>query len=165
MNYERFSHPDKEIFLVDMTKERDHHFSELMKGGIAKYLNAGKRIAIMVNKKGFSHGVICYQCGHIPQCHKCSVSLSYHKTALGGLLGICHLCKTQYLYPQHCEQCGSRNIAPYGMAIQQVAEWITKHYQISPIIIESETVNSPNKIKSLLATLKDAEQGKGQVLL
>ena len=39
----------------------------------------GKKIAILVNKKGYAQGLICQSCGHIPQCTKCSVSISYHK--------------------------------------------------------------------------------------
>jgi hypothetical protein len=44
MNYEHFAHPNKNIFLVDMTKELDHYFSELTNKAITKYLNQGKKI-------------------------------------------------------------------------------------------------------------------------
>ncbi|MDR0606772.1 MAG: hypothetical protein LBG52_00040 [Candidatus Peribacteria bacterium] len=46
MNYERFTHPHqhKDIFLVDMTKELDHYFSELTHKAIGKYLLQGKKI-------------------------------------------------------------------------------------------------------------------------
>ncbi|MDR0650281.1 MAG: hypothetical protein LBG59_02500 [Candidatus Peribacteria bacterium] len=46
MNYEHFAHPNqhKNIFLVDMTKELDHYFSELTNAAITKYLTQGKKI-------------------------------------------------------------------------------------------------------------------------
>jgi primosomal protein N' len=60
MNYERFQHilptssansSTKNIFLVNMSKELDPHFSQLALQGIEKYLKQGKRIGILVNKK------------------------------------------------------------------------------------------------------------------
>jgi hypothetical protein len=51
MNYEQFQHQDKNIFLVDMTKELNPFFSQLTLRGIEKYLGQGKKICIMVNKK------------------------------------------------------------------------------------------------------------------
>jgi hypothetical protein len=44
MNYEHFQHEQKNIFLVDMTKELNHYFSELVENGIRKYLKLNKKI-------------------------------------------------------------------------------------------------------------------------
>lgn len=160
MNYEQFIHPSKSIFLVDMTKEIDHYFSELTIGGIHKYLKLGKKIWIIVNKKGYSNGIICYECGHIPQCKKCSVSISYHKQANGEMLWLCHICKTQYLMPQICEKCWSKKIKPYWIWAQQVAEKLQQEFSIKPIIIESDTVNSTVKVKKLFSQLSDPADKK-----
>lgn len=55
MNYERFQHTvdgvAKSIFLVNMTKEPDHHFSQAVLQCLEKYIPTGKRIGIIVNKK------------------------------------------------------------------------------------------------------------------
>ena len=55
MNYEQFHHDihgkEKDIFLVNMTQEENHYFSQLMMRGIAKSLHQGKRVAVIVNKK------------------------------------------------------------------------------------------------------------------
>lgn len=149
MNYEHFQHQNKNIFLVNMTKELDHYFSELVENGIKKYLKLNKKIWIIVNKKGYSQGIICYDCGFVPQCKKCSVAVSYHKQKNGEMMGLCHICKTQYNFPQKCEKCGSKNIGIFWIGTQQVAERIQQEFWKSSLIIESETVNSPNKIKKL----------------
>lgn len=60
----------------------------------------------------------------------------------------------QYLYPEICEECGTSKIAPYGMGTQQVAEWIEQEYHVKPLIIESETVNSPGKVKRMLEQIQ-----------
>lgn len=143
-----------------MTKELDHHFSELVKKWLDKYLSPlrkggrGDSIAIIVNKKWYSNGLICHKCGHVPQCKKCSVSISYHKITSGDTIGLCHICKTQYNLPTSCSQCHSRDIKEFGIWTQRVAEYIDKEYNLPSTIIESETVNSIKKIQNILSEKK-----------
>ncbi len=160
MNYERFEHTQssslkKDIFLVNMTKELDQHFSQLTLKWIEKYLGQWKKIWILVNKKGYSNGIICHDCGHIPQCKRCSVSISYHRIDSGETIGLCHICKTQYTVPSACPECNSRKIKEFGIWTQKVAEYLKKEFNADSLIIESETVNSPNKITKLLEKIWD----------
>ena len=161
MNYEKFQHKDKNIFLVDMTKELNPYFSEIVQMSIEKHLAEGKKIGILVNKKWYASGIICQKCGHIPQCKKCSVSISYHKISSGETIWLCHICKTQYNVPTSCPHCRSEKIKDFGLWTQKVAEFLKKEFNIDPLIIESETVNSPNKIARLLDTLCHPEQSEG----
>ena len=52
MNYELFSHPhiSKNIYLIDMTRERGH-FSEIVEQSITKHMAQKKKILLIVNKK------------------------------------------------------------------------------------------------------------------
>ncbi len=153
MNYERFDHDiqgkKKSIFLVNMTKELAPHFSQLALNGIEKYLKQGKKIWILVNKKGYSWWVICHDCGHIPKCKNCDVSISYHRLESGETIGLCHICKTQYNIPTSCPACHSKKIKEFGLWTQKVAEFLKNEFNKDSLIIESESVNSPNKIKRL----------------
>jgi len=153
MNYELFERDKKKIFLVDMTKELNPFFSVLTMKGIEKYLKQGKRIGILVNKKWYTPGIICQSCGHVPQCEKCSVSISYHKISWWSTIGLCHICKAQYNVPVRCPSCASAKIKEFGMGTQKVAEYLENEFHIHPMIIESETVNSPNKIAKILDSL------------
>ena len=164
MNYEKFEHKDKNIFLVNMTKELNPYFSESVQRGIEKQLGLGKKIAILVNKKGYAQGLICQSCGHIPQCTKCSVSISYHKILSGEMIGLCHICKTQYTMPTTCPDCKSKKIKDFGIGTQKVAEFLQQEYHIDPVIIESETVNSPNKIAKIVEMLK-SKKSWGQIVI
>ncbi len=130
-----------------MRKEENYHFSELVQEWIRKYTKQNKNITIIVNKKWYASGVICRDCGHIPQCKNCSVSISYHNDQQGHPFGLCHICKTHYDIPPKCPKCQSNSIRPYGLWIQQVADRIQQTYNIIPDIIDTQTVNSPNKIK------------------
>ncbi len=161
MNYERFDHTlsisqipgslalKKSIFLVNMTKEIIPYFSPLALQGIEKYLKQGKKIALLVNKKGYSTGIMCQDCGTIPKCKNCSLSISYHKLESWDTIGLCHICKTQYTVPTSCPNCHGKKIKEFWLGTQKVAEYIQKEFHKEALIIESETVNSPNKIKKI----------------
>ncbi|MFZ2912261.1 MAG: hypothetical protein WAZ75_04205, partial [Candidatus Absconditicoccaceae bacterium] len=161
MNYELFEHKkdgiNKNIFLLDMTKELDHNFSQLMLKGLTKYIHENKKIGIIMNKKGYSNGIICKDCGHIPQCTKCSVSINYYKMPSGELAGMCHICKSQYNFPNKCDGCGSTKIKDFGIGTQKLAEFIKNEFGIVSTIIESGTVNSSNKIKKIMDTILGIE--------
>jgi len=148
MNYELFKHDKKSIFLINMTKELEHHFSELAKQWLEKYINKKWNIAIIVNKKWYSNGLICHKCGHVPQCKKCSISISYHKIPSGETIGLCHICKSQYNLPTVCSESHSHDIKEFGIWTQKVAEYIQKEYGVTSTIIESETANTAKKIQA-----------------
>ena len=179
MNYERFDHTTqwikKSIFLVNMTKELDYHFSQLAIQGLEKYLAQGKKIGILVNKKGYTGGIICHDCGNIPKCKNCSVSISYHKLVSWETIGLCHICKTQYNVPTTCPNCHSSKIKEFWLGTQKVAEYLKNEYNQDALIIESATVNSPNKIAKLfekiwvknntneVSKLREANYAKGKL--
>lgn len=153
MNYEQFQHNEQNIFLVDMRNEQHHHFSELFENAIEKYLRLWKKIGIIINKRGYAQGLLCRKCGYIPQCDKCSVSITYHKQINGEMMGLCHICKTQYTYHLTCPKCGSEKFGFFGMGIEQLSEILETKYQKHPMIIDSWTTNTPNKIKKILETI------------
>ncbi len=141
------------IFLVNMTREITPYFSQLALQGIEKYLKQGKKIALLVNKKGYAWGMICYSCGYIPKCDHCDVSIWYHQLPSGEMIGLCHICKTQYSLPTTCPHCHSNNIKDFWVGTQKVAEILQQTFGASSLIIESEQVNSPNKIKRIREAL------------
>ena len=166
MNYECFNHWEKKIFLVDMKRELDKNFSELFDKGIKKYLSEKKKIGILINKKGYDSWVICHDCGHIPQCDGCSVAINYHILPNGDKVGICHICKKQYLYPSKCEQCWSTQIIEFWIGTQKLAQILKEQYWAESLIVESETVNSINKIGKLQDKLSQyLTEGKSPILI
>ncbi len=172
MNYEHFKHKvqnsqnssstqiqkgEKNIFLVNMNKEEEWNYSELVQKWIKKTLNNKGRVAIIVNKKGYSSGVICKSCGTIPQCKNCSVSISYHKLESWEKIWLCHICKTQYNLLTHCESCNGDVVQEYGQGIQQVAERCEQHFKTKTAIIETKTANSPKKIEKIKTAVNDCQ--------
>gem|GEM_PF-4989117 len=50
MNYELFRHLNKNIYLVNMTREQGY-FSELVQRGLEKHIPTQKNITLIINKK------------------------------------------------------------------------------------------------------------------
>ena len=153
MNYEKFQPnyqgTQKNIFLVNMTRELNPYFSELCQSALKKYIKQRKNIVILSNKKWYSTGVLCQKCGHIPKCKNCSVSISYHKLPSDDWMGLCHICKTQYPMPKSCPECHSDQIKEFGLGIQKVAEYIQEHFDANTAIIDAERTRSRNKIQEI----------------
>ena len=63
----------------------------------------------------------CRECGWVPHCDKCDVSLTYHKS-LGQLT--CHYCGTTYTVPEVCPCCGSRNLRGRGYGTEKVEDYV-----------------------------------------
>lgn len=154
MNYEQFKHKDKNIFLVDMTKESSKVFSELAEKWLNKYIKEWKKIWIIVNKKWYSSWVICWDCGYIPKCKKCDIPIAYHLDENWNEFWICHICKTTYNKEANCWNCWWYDVKNYWTWTQKLQEIILERFKKKSTIIESETVNSPNKIAKIYEEIK-----------
>ncbi len=165
MSYTQFQYPKKDIFLIDMRAELSKPFSEIVQKWIAKYISQWKKIAIIVNKKWYATGTVCKECGYIPRCTHCDVPIGYHLDAQGGYTWLCHICKRHYPNTPTCPQCGWHDTKMYGLWSQQVAQRIEDTYRIIPLLIESEKVNSPSKIKKITTSLATAQIVVGTTLL
>lgn len=149
MNYEQFKHKDKSIFLVDMTRELNPHFSELVQAAISKQLKLWNNLAIIVNKKWYAPWMICTKCWNIPYCTRCSVPISFHKQLSWEMFWLCHICKTQYNFSEKCDKCWLNTMKTYGLWTQQVSQWIESEYNVKTKIIDSDHANSQPKIKKI----------------
>lgn len=74
-------------------------------------LGRGEQALFFLNRRGFSDFLICRDCGHVPQCPSCSISLTYHKK--DGVL-LCHWCGIDQKPGATCEKCGGDRIKYMG---------------------------------------------------
>ncbi len=158
MNYIQYTQWNQNIFLVDMTRELTRPFSELMTKWIKKFLKQGKKILLINNKKWRSSWLMCHDCGHIPQCDQCAISLARHKNEHQELFGICHICKTHYTLPKTCNECDSKKVSLFGVGNQQLMSMVSDEFWVKPLLIEANVANSVNKIKKLKASITNHTQ-------
>lgn len=64
-------------------------FSPRLMAAVRKALDNGEQAILFQNRRGFAPMIECRECGWVPHCDKCDVSLTYHKS-LGQLT--CHYC-------------------------------------------------------------------------
>ena len=161
MNFTHYPTDTNDIYLVDMSRERQRPFSELAEKWINKYLREGKHIAVITNKKWRSTWIICETCWDIPKCTNCDISITRHKDSHDEYFWLCHICKSHYPYMTTCQACPHTaaytgevwEMTLYGIWIQQLTMLIQDTRGISPYIITSKDVNSPSKLTKARAEL------------
>ena len=81
-------------------------------------LRRGEQSILFLNRRGSSRMLLCGECGHVPECPRCSVALTYH-SANGRLM--CHYCGHSGRAPEACPVCGGI-MKHVGTGTQKVEE-------------------------------------------
>jgi primosomal protein N' (replication factor Y) len=115
--------PLPEVEVVDLRRElREGNrgiFSRSLARAVAEALAAGEQVILFLNRRGAASFVQCRDCGHVPACSACAVSLTYH--AAEERL-ICHHCHRGRRLPERCPQCQSPRIRFLGVGTEKVEE-------------------------------------------
>lgn len=98
---------------------------------IEEALEREEQAILLYNRRGFSFYLQCQNCGDIPECPNCSVSLTYHKSKRQLR---CHYCGYSVHQPGHCKECGQQTVEPKGSGTQQLEE------QVSDLFPDAETL-------------------------
>ena len=78
-----------------------------------------QQVILFQNRRGFAPYTECKQCGHVPHCVQCDVSLIYHKHQQKL---VCHYCGYSIAPPKTCSACGSNNLIYKGMGTEKIEE-------------------------------------------
>lgn len=115
-----------EIQIVDVQdlqkrKMMQGPFSPMLLGSIKKALSAGEQVILFQNRRGFAPMIECRQCGWVPHCTNCDVSLTYHKN-IHQLT--CHYCGYTYQVPEVCPCCGSTELKGRGYGTEKIEDQV-----------------------------------------
>jgi primosomal protein N' (replication factor Y) len=77
------------------------------------------QVILFQNRRGFAPYTECKQCGHVPHCVQCDVSLIYHKDRQKL---VCHYCGYSVTPPKTCSACGSNQLHYKGMGTEKIEE-------------------------------------------
>ena len=95
------------VEIVDMKRElrqgNGGSISERLLSELQVNVGEGKQSILFLNRRGTNKLVTCADCGHVYECPRCSVSLTYH-SATGRLN--CHYCGFSQLPGENCPVCG-----------------------------------------------------------
>ena len=113
-----------DIELVDTRKAREaktmhSHFTADLLGAVERTLGAKEQVILFQNRRGYAPVVACFDCGWIPKCTNCAVSLSYHKHSHELR---CHYCGYHDPMVSKCPACGSRAVKTQGFGTEKIED-------------------------------------------
>lgn len=122
--YKDIALPKIEVVDVkDMTRRKmmKGPFSPRLLEAIQESLDNNKQVILFQNRRGFVPIVECQDCGWIPKCEHCDVSLTMHKNT--NLL-TCHYCGYTYAIPKVCPKCGGTHLRGRGFGTEKIEDQI-----------------------------------------
>ncbi|MCH7409893.1 primosomal protein N' [Belliella sp. DSM 111904] len=106
--------------LVDKKKQLlKLDFTRIMREKIQEALNNQEQVLIFQNRRGYAPYISCEDCGWIPECEHCDVSLTYHQYSEEMR---CHYCGFKEKVPKVCPACGSGKLAAVGLGTERIEE-------------------------------------------
>ena len=138
---------DSDIEIIDTIAERRKNgmignFSRKLIEHIGKCLGEHRQVLILRERRAYSPIVQCQECGDIPKCRCCNVSLSLHRRADGSERLVCHYCGRVYEYTGKCHKCGGE-LKPLGSGTQKIEEEASKLFPNARIArLDSDTAQS-----------------------
>lgn len=97
------------------------HFTPELIYSIDQALGNSEQVILFQNRRGFSPYIECSECGWVPKCVQCSVSLTYHKL-INRL--VCHYCGYTENLPHKCGSCGSTGLVTRGFGTEKIEDEI-----------------------------------------
>lgn len=143
-----------EIEVVDI-KDLQHRkmmngpFSPRLMAAVRTALDNGEQAILFQNRRGFAPMIECRECGWVPHCDKCDVSLTYHKS-LGQLT--CHYCGATYTVPDVCPCCGSRDLRGRGYGTEKVEDKVMELFPDARVArMDLDTTRTRNAYERLIS--------------
>ncbi|HTX59956.1 MAG TPA: primosomal protein N', partial [Verrucomicrobiae bacterium] len=151
------------VAIVDLTEEfaagNRRIFSGKLVQALGERMERGEKSVLFVNRRGSAGFLLCRSCGHVPECPRCSVSLSVHRGE--GLLR-CHYCDYQAPLPSRCPACGLESVREFGAGTERVAEEVLRLFPSARVVrMDSDTTTRVGDHARLL----DAFGEDGDVLV
>lgn len=149
--------------LIDMKKElrqgNGSSISQPLRQAMRETFEAGKQSILFLNRRGAAKQFVCVDCGDIPSCPRCSVSLTYH-TANQRLM--CHYCGYSQPAEVWCDCCGGHR-KPVGSGTQRVEQELGQLFPDKDVLrMDADTISASHNHETVL---KQFEKEKVPVLL
>ena len=111
-----------EIQIVDIQdlqrrKMMNGPFSPLLLAKTREALERGEQVILFQNRRGYAPMIECKQCGWVPHCQHCDVSLTFHRN-FNQLT--CHYCGFTYQVPTECPVCGCKELRTKGYGTEKI---------------------------------------------
>jgi len=118
--------PLPQVEVVDLREElkagNRSIFSRSLSASIRGALSAQEQVILFLNRRGTASFLQCRDCGHVPTCTSCAVSMTLHSPPGGENRLVCHYCRRARPAPRACPQCVGSRIRQLGLGTERVEE-------------------------------------------
>jgi primosomal protein N' (replication factor Y) len=113
-----------EILFADLSAEKKRktnkgEFTSLLLSEIGEATSKKEQVILFQNRRGYAPVVQCEDCGWVPKCINCAVSLTYHQFRHAM---VCHYCGYREPLPSQCPECTSKRILTIGYGTEKLEE-------------------------------------------
>lgn len=154
-----------EIQVVDMADLQRRRmlagpFSPLLLTKVREALERGEQAILFQNRRGFAPMIECRQCGWVPRCQHCDVSLTLHRQ-LNQLT--CHYCGFTYRVPTECPCCGSTDLRTKGYGTEKIEEQVREVFPEARVArMDLDTTRTRNAYERIIT---DFSAGRTNILI
>lgn len=146
------------VRVVDMAKEFEagnrRIFSSALVQSLDQRLQRREKTVLFVNRRGSAGFMLCRSCGFVPECSRCSVSLTAHRSEA---LLRCHYCDAQLPIPTTCPACKIGPIREFGIGTERVVEEVLRLYPSARVIrMDSDTTTRVGDHARLLTSFEES---------
>ena len=135
-------------------------FSPLLLCKVREALERGEQAIIFQNRRGYAPIVECKQCGWVPHCNHCDVSLTLHRTTNQMP---CHYCGMAYSVPDECPACGCKELRPKGSGTERIEDQLREAFpEVRIARMDLDTTRTRNAYERII---RDFSTGQTNILI
>lgn len=160
-----FERPLPTIEVVDLKNEQKSKVQPRWISGslqihLQEALQKKEQSLLFINRKGFASFFLCTQCGYVPHCPNCSVSLTFYQKARQMR---CHYCLHCEPVIEQCPQCSQYELRYMGLGTERIEEEL--RFLFPSARIQRLDGESTQTLKQLNAKLKEFRNQEIDILI
>ncbi len=161
--YEGVKLPEIEIIDMNLARRKktaDGTFSDRTRQLAAEALGRGEQVILFLNRRGYAPMARCKQCGWVPKCENCDVSLTYHRR-FNQL--VCHYCGATHPLPHICPACKEPGVNVLGYGTERVEDEVETVFPDTKIArMDLDTTRNKDGYESII---DDFSKRRSQILV
>ncbi len=161
--YEGIKMPEVEVIDIKESR-RKREFNGILSNKLLHdcihELEEGNQVILFQNRRGYAPMALCKECGWVPKCENCDVSLTYHKYS--NSLS-CHYCGYTYQLPTLCKACGQPTLEVVGYGTERIEDDMEKIFPDYTVLrMDLDTTRNKNGYEKIIT---DFSKRKAQILI
>ncbi|HDS29841.1 MAG TPA: primosomal protein N', partial [Firmicutes bacterium] len=129
--------------------------SSMLRDEIGKTLQMNRQCLLFLNMRGFAKSLICTDCGMVPMCPMCDISLTFHRKAG---IQLCHHCGHSEQAPKVCSKCGNGDLRFLGWGTERLEAEVRALFPNARLLrMDRDTVTTRGRRRSIVDAVRNRE--------